>query len=79
MYVDAERYLQKAIAIGLTESANKKAEEMYQQAKAISDIIQNPVPFNPQVVKGISTTADEYLPILSPDQELVFYTRRRKK
>jgi outer membrane protein OmpA-like peptidoglycan-associated protein/tetratricopeptide (TPR) repeat protein len=79
MYVDAERYLQKAIAIGLTESANKKAEAMYQQAKAIGDIIQNPVPFNPQVVKGISTTADEYLPILSPDQDLVFYTRRGEK
>ncbi len=79
MYVNAEKYLQKAIALGLEEKTKSKAEKMYEKAKVIAEIIQNPVPFNPQVVKGISTKADEYLPILSPDQELVFYTRRGEK
>ena len=76
MYVDASKYLEKAIALGLDENIKSKAEKMYEMAKVIAEIINNPVVFNPQVVKGISTKADEYLPILSPDQELVFYTRR---
>ncbi|MBC8266050.1 MAG: OmpA family protein [Flavobacteriales bacterium] len=79
MYVHASKYLEKAINLGLNEAANKKAEKMYKKAKVIADIINNPVPFSPQVVKGISTKADEYLPILSPDQEIVFYTRRGEK
>lgn len=79
MYLNAEKYFQKAINLGLGESANKKAKEMYNQAKVIGDIIQNPVPFNPQIVKGVSTTSDEYLPVLSPDQETIFYTRRGEK
>ena len=79
MYVDASKYLEKAIALGLDENIKSKAEKMYEIAKVIAKIINNPVVFNPQVVKGISTKADEYLPILSPDQELVFYTRRGVK
>jgi hypothetical protein len=72
MYVDASKYLEKAIALGLDENIKRKAEKMYEMANVIAEIINNPVVFNPQVVKGISTKADEYLPILSPDQELVF-------
>mgnify|MGYP000724999997 CR=1 FL=1 len=34
------------------------------------------VPYNPEIVQGISTEADEYLPLISPDQEIVLYTRR---
>jgi len=79
MYVDASKYLEKAIALGLDENIKKKAEEMKEKAEVIAQIILNPVPFNPQVVEGISTKADEYLPILSPDQKLIFYTRRGRK
>ena len=31
-----------------------------------------PVPYNPQPVLGISTKDDEYLPILSPDNDIAF-------
>ena len=79
MYGHASKYLEKSIALGLDEITKNKAEKMYEKAKVIADIINNPMPFNPQVVEGISTKADEYLPILSPDQEMVFYTRRGKK
>ncbi len=79
MYIDASKYLEKAVTLGLDGNSKKKAEEMQEKAKVIAKIILNPIPFNPQVVKGISTKADEYLPILSPDQELVFYTRRGRK
>jgi outer membrane protein OmpA-like peptidoglycan-associated protein/tetratricopeptide (TPR) repeat protein len=39
----------------------------------------NPVPFNPVKVNYISTNNDEYLPTLSPDNELIFFTRKSQK
>ncbi len=32
--------------------------------------------FHPVQVKNVSTSKDEYLPMISPDNELIFYTRR---
>ena len=47
------------------------------RARQIRDsLINNAVPFNPVRVKGVSTTADEYLPVLSPDNRYLFFTRR---
>ena len=45
----------------------------------IAEIINNPVSFKPKIVEGISTNFDEYLPIISPDQETAFFTRRSDK
>ena len=42
------------------------------------DITSHPVPFDPKVVEGISTFQDEYLPILSPDNQMALYTRNEK-
>ncbi|NNF02814.1 MAG: hypothetical protein HKN22_09020, partial [Bacteroidia bacterium] len=36
----------------------------------------NPVPFDPHPLEGISTIDPEYLPIISADGELCFFTRR---
>jgi outer membrane protein OmpA-like peptidoglycan-associated protein len=36
-------------------------------------------PFTPKVLEGVSTPADEYLPMFSPDNELLFFTRVTKK
>ena len=36
----------------------------------------NPVPFQPTLVQGISTSEDEYLSIFSPDNELALFVRR---
>ena len=41
-------------------------------------LIRNPVAFNPSPVKGVSTEFDEVLPILSPDNELMFLLRSLK-
>ena len=79
MYVHASNYFKKSLELNLDEKLKTKARKLFEKAKTISDIILNPVPFNPQVVGGISTKADEYLPILSPDQEIIFYTRRGKQ
>ena len=38
----------------------------------------NPIPYDPKLVEGISTVRDEYLPFISPDNEIAFFTRRMK-
>lgn len=45
-------------------------------AKVSFDLLSNPVPFEPKKVEGISTKDDEYLPIISPDNEIALFTRR---
>ena len=37
---------------------------------------ENPVPFSPSIVNRISTPLDEYFPMISPDNDLLFYTRK---
>ncbi|MCB0482775.1 MAG: PD40 domain-containing protein [Flavobacteriales bacterium] len=49
----------------------------YEYAKFFAEAYENPVPFDPQVVRDVSTNdADEYLPLLSPDNEFLYFTRR---
>jgi outer membrane protein OmpA-like peptidoglycan-associated protein/tetratricopeptide (TPR) repeat protein len=42
-------------------------------------IILNPVPFKPIIVEGVSTINDDYLPIISPDGSLAFFTHAYMK
>jgi outer membrane protein OmpA-like peptidoglycan-associated protein/tetratricopeptide (TPR) repeat protein len=44
--------------------------------KAKEEFFANVVPYEPHLVNGVSTNADEFLPMISPDNELIFYTRR---
>jgi len=37
---------------------------------------KNPVPFSPVLVENVSTTSEEYLPMISPDNEMMFFTRK---
>lgn len=39
------------------------------------DFYKNTAPLNPQLVRNVSTPAKEYLPMISPDNELMFFTR----
>jgi outer membrane protein OmpA-like peptidoglycan-associated protein len=40
-------------------------------------LISHPVPFDPKVVRGVSSKHDEYLPMLSPDNNWLYFTRKR--
>jgi outer membrane protein OmpA-like peptidoglycan-associated protein/tetratricopeptide (TPR) repeat protein len=40
-----------------------------------ADFYRDTRPFNPVVMRGVCTGADEYLPMFSPDNELLFFTR----
>lgn len=39
-------------------------------------LINNPVPFNPKPLADVCTSYDEYLPLISPDEELLIFSRR---
>ena len=75
-YESANLYLRKSIDLGIADPYYSDALNIYDRAKVLAKIIANPVSFNPEIVSGISTVFDEYLPIISPDQELSFFTRR---
>ena len=64
---------------GLSEEKKALAQERWEEARFLIEMYSMPVPYNPQPVSGISTKDDEYLPILSPDNDIAFYTRRRLK
>jgi len=51
------------------------ASDMIRYADGFVKMMRNPVPFEPQVVRGVSSPTDEYLFIISPDNELALYTR----
>lgn len=52
---------------------------MYERCEAYVDLISNPIDYNPEQVEGVSTYNNEYLPLISPDGEYIFYTRRVEK
>ena len=53
-----------------------EAENMLNKIQAYNDLISNPVPFNPEPLKGVSTRSDEYLPLISPDGLFLFFVNR---
>jgi outer membrane protein OmpA-like peptidoglycan-associated protein len=54
----------------------QEAIQLLEYSKFYDETLNNPVPFNPKPVRGISTQMDEYLPIISPDNEMALFTRR---
>lgn len=58
---------------------DKKYEEVQEAlpyVKFYRDFYRHGSELEARVVEGVSSTADDYLPALSPDGELMFYTRR---
>jgi len=78
-YVDADIYLKRALQLQILDPYYSDAMMLYENARVLADIINKPVEFVPEIVPGLSTKGDEYLPIISPDQELAFFTRRYNK
>jgi outer membrane protein OmpA-like peptidoglycan-associated protein len=52
--------------------ANSRIEDI----DAYYRLIHDTVPFEPKIVEGPSTGRDEYLPMLSPDNRYLFFTRK---
>jgi outer membrane protein OmpA-like peptidoglycan-associated protein len=59
------------------DSYLSQAKQMYRYAKLYTEIFKNPVPFDPHPVAGICTAKDEYLPIISADNDMMLFTRKQ--
>ena len=57
----------------------KDVTEVLADLEAQEDILSKQVPFSPSIVKNVSTKSDEYFPMISPDNELIFYTRKKSQ
>ena len=55
------------------------AESTYHYIEQYLNLIENPVPFEPVVVEGVSSAYDDYLPLISPDGSLALFTKRYMK
>lgn len=60
------------------DHAKKMADvkEVVGELKAESDKKASAVPYNPVMVPNVSSKDDEYFPMISPDNELMFFTRK---
>jgi outer membrane protein OmpA-like peptidoglycan-associated protein/tetratricopeptide (TPR) repeat protein len=56
-----------------------RAMDLLNYSKFYLKMINNPVPFEPKVVEGISTPANEYLPFITADNQMAFFTREIKQ
>ncbi len=57
----------------------KEVEEALASAKVYKDIYGEKIEFNPVRVAGVSSSDGDYLPMISPDGEIMFYTRAIQK
>lgn len=60
------------------DHAKKMADvnEVVGEFKTEVDKKSNPVPYDPVMVPNVSSPQDEYFPMISPDNELMFFTRK---
>lgn len=59
---------------------DKKYQEVQEALPIVreyAEIYRNPADFNPRRVAGVSSDADDYLPLISPDGEIMFFTRKK--
>lgn len=78
-YIDAFKYLNHPLIDALQDPYYNNSISILKKVKILAEIISNPVDFEPEIIDGISTRDDEYLAIISPDQQYVFFTRRLQK
>jgi outer membrane protein OmpA-like peptidoglycan-associated protein len=55
-----------------------KVERILPELAFYTDFYKDQRPLQPQVLRGVDTPFDEYLPMFSPDNELLFFTRINK-
>ncbi len=75
----AKPYIDKFLANCKTSPNKAEAEIISKHINKYSELISHPVPFNPVKVEGINSNDDEFLPLISPDGEIAFFTHRFMK
>lgn len=56
-----------------------EVEEALKSVRVYAEIFNNPFEFTPKKVEGVSSANDEFLPLISPDGEIMFFTRKGQK
>lgn len=54
----------------------RDVQDVLPEAKFYGEFYENIVPFDPYRIAQVSTAGEEYLPMLSPDNELLYFTRK---
>ncbi len=73
---EASQVLQQFVDSKSRKEAEKsESRELITACRFYLDGYANPVPFNPSTLDAICSEADEYLPIITPDQEFAYFTR----
>ena len=76
-YVSSQENFKKYLAfLSINEENKLLAQQRLKKSVFLQEMYSNPVPFDPQLVKGISTKDDEYLSVFSPDNDFAFFVRR---
>ncbi|MEQ9186504.1 MAG: OmpA family protein [Cryomorphaceae bacterium] len=81
-YEKAVKYYEKYYELSgsSTETLDEEREEEikldYAYAKFFDGVYKNPVPFEPKRVAEVCTDDDEFLPLITPDNEKMLLTRR---
>jgi outer membrane protein OmpA-like peptidoglycan-associated protein len=57
----------------------KDVTDVLAEMEEQQSILESSVPFEPTLVENVSSQFDEYFPMISPDNELIFYTRKSDK
>jgi len=87
-FPEALKYFSEYVSFPTDDESkfSKDSDKKYDDVKEVIEELEfkasfygNPVPFNPVKVNRISTLNDEYLPMLSPDNEIIFFTRKSMK
>ncbi len=79
-YTKALQYFEIFVKNSRNNGDEKKdAKVALKKMSKIAYLVKHPVPFDPHKLYDISTPKDEFLPLISPDGELAFFTRRYAK
>ncbi|MBK7946087.1 MAG: PD40 domain-containing protein [Flavobacteriales bacterium] len=60
------------------DKQQKDVDDVMPELEFYTDFYRNTAPLNPKPLANVNTAADEYLPMLSPDNELLLFTRKRQ-
>ena len=78
-YEKALEYLSDFVQNGKANKSFSRGQKMYNHCEKYIELITKPVSFSPVKIDGVSTQSDEFLPLISPDGEFIFYTRKYQK
>lgn len=78
-YEEAQKYLNIFVKNAGKNNPNyREAEQMLKHIETYFKLKNNPVPFNPRPVKCLPDNSENFLPLVTPDGEFLFYTGRSR-